>query len=752
MLAFVLGSGGAKTDRAGAERRLEMALDLYRAQDYAGAREALSALADDPSAGSVGRRAERYLKRTTAAIAAAQEELGRYEERALDFDLGALDTTREVFLRQHGSAFTDEFDAVVAKVRDLQTAWVGEQVGKVQAEVTPFLESGNYAKARSLWQPLLERRHLGVGLGDQVAEALAVIDTKAVADATAILAAAEKAEETAGPAIALRKVRARLSNFQGTSAYASLVDAIEGYERAVREAAVAAQVPTPPTETPVAPPTEPTPNATSREAATALLASAAEAAQAWKFVLAAQVLADAKPTAVRLLVADRAADLALAADGHAALVADIEANEARYRGIGGGGRTKISLIGADEDTVLARVPGGQRKDRWASMSPSRVAEITGRFRATGAAALGLAALLREVGLPEPVDALLVAAGEGGVETDRLFPLIARWRDETVPAAGYVVHEDRYVSPEEREHLVLLAKIAEEAKEVRSKDERTWKEAAEKLLLLGPEARPALRDALMAKRTDVIGDLAKLERVHVGQDEEQALLRAREAPSPRAGPHPQPGCLALPEPVGPEHRRGREARRCRARDLGAAVRRHRPVERRREGEAQARQRGRRVHRARRSDLLADARRGAGCGELPGRHADVDPRREGPQHTGVLAEGPRFQREGPHDGHARGEELRPRSERVPDDDGPLGRQDQRAPHARRPRPLATTCARTTTSRTTCPRERVRTTRTALPGTALAPRGTAEGSARTSHAGRGAVATRSGPGSSPPATTAT
>ncbi|MFV1959413.1 MAG: CAP domain-containing protein, partial [Planctomycetota bacterium] len=251
------------------------------------------------------------------------------------------------------------------------------------------------------------------------------------------------------------------------------------------------------------------PSSEVRSRVEAALAQAAKAAKARRYADAVLVLDEAlgeealPAGALRRRIEARREDLVLARDGLDALIADITDRPRSYRRIEIGTRFVVSLDGADREGVRGRVRGGATRYRWAALSTTRLADIASRAALRGKAALSLGGLLHEIGAVEASDAYLVAAGERGVPATVLFPLIARWRGEAPPESGYVVHGGRYVTPAERDRLVLAARIEAAAAKVHHRDAKVWQAAAEELLALGDAGHERLATELRTRRASVL---------------------------------------------------------------------------------------------------------------------------------------------------------------------------------------------------------------------------------------------------------
>ncbi len=549
-LAFVLGGGDA-SKRASQEHRLDYALDLYRDKDYESAREVLASLAGDTSSTKQAELVELYLERTRQAIHAADAELERFWTQRLDLDLASVGTLRQVFLQQHGPALATRFDAQVEKIRKAQDAWVAERVGAARVEADALLAGEQFGVARAVWTALEREARPGADPRPAATQALADLEQKAAAAATKLLAEAQAAAAKEGPEAGLRLLESRVGRYEGTDAYARLAEAVDAYGTEIRAGHSAAAAPTPATAPPEGAPT-PASVAAEKRAAETALAAADEQAAAWKFEAGRETLEAAlretlENTWPRDVLTDRLEDLTWARDGVAVLVAAITDHPERFRRVEMGPKFFVALVRADGEKVTGSVTGGTTVYRWSALPPARIVQVAARTKADGRAALALAALLREVGATEEAEPFLFEAGEGGVETTVLFPLIARWRDEEVPEGGYVAHERRWVTPPERDRLVLLARIEDGVRRVAHRDDKVWTAAAEELLALGPVAGDALVAALKARRGSVIDGLAQLRVFSSGRTKQKLFAELEKRRShalaliknDRAWPYPNP---------------------------------------------------------------------------------------------------------------------------------------------------------------------------------------------------------------------
>jgi uncharacterized protein YkwD len=104
--------------------------------------------------------------------------------------------------------------------------------------------------------------------------------------------------------------------------------------------------------------------------------------------------------------------------------------------------------------------------------------------------------------------MLVRAGEGGNDPATLFALLARWRGEALPAGGYVLYEGRYVSPQQRDEMVLQGRIRSGiARLAEARDAAARKAVIDEVLALGDAARQPLATALVDRRASLLQAIA-----------------------------------------------------------------------------------------------------------------------------------------------------------------------------------------------------------------------------------------------------
>ncbi len=547
-LAFVIG-GGSNDGAAAAERKLEIALDLYREQDYDAAADALRILAADHGAGAVAAKADRYLQQTQSAIAEAEAALELMWDRRLDVDVSSIATRREVFLQQHGAYVAERFDRQVERIGQAQATWAEEEIASARREAEARLAGGRFGDAVGSWRALRQKATPGVRFDAAVVPAIQVIETEAGTAASRVLQEAESLSTSEGPARAVVLLQQARGAYEGTAAHARLSQALRRYQAEVREKLASGRVERPTDATgPTVPPPTAGPSAALLAKVADTIAQADEIAAQRDFEGAIARLDQAKLEGEGTEpLAARRRDLMLAIDGFQALVDDINQAPERYVRVEMGPKFVVALQSADREGVKGKVPGGSTMYRWNALSADRIGRILARMKPKGEPAMAVASLARELGLAEAVDPHLVAAVKGGAPTSDVFATLARWRGEDVPVSGYVEYGGRFVTPTERDRLVLEARIADAAKRVAHRDPKVWQAAVDELVTLGDPAREALITALTSRRTSLFAALATDKAFTSGRTKawlyEQLQTRRKAAfaliRDERAWPYPNP---------------------------------------------------------------------------------------------------------------------------------------------------------------------------------------------------------------------
>ncbi|MDJ0523083.1 MAG: CAP domain-containing protein [Planctomycetota bacterium] len=509
-----LGSGGQDA----AERLYAEGQRLYDAQDYAGARALWRQLADDKTAGLLRARASEGLELIGDVQREMDSRLERIWSERLDMTPEALAGARRRFLESYGDSKAAAFDDLITRVRKAQAWWKKDHLAKTRAEADEHTRLSFFAKARAAWKRLARAAPAAVDVLTEVDESLKQLDADADAKAAEIVERVDawnKAGRTFNSKALLQDM---LPRFEGLAAHASLQKA---WERTLVEHAKPVIIeptqpgpdrPTRPDQpTPTQPTTEDARRALEKRVAD-LLAKAKARADVRDFQAAAELLRGElesfPPGDVRARLEGRARDHELAEDGLARLIADINANPDRYQRIKLTTRLSVAVIEADRETLSAKVSGGRSKHHWSRIGSSAFVQLVERMRPGKATGIPAAALLHAVGKQAPAERVLYMAGEDGCPTSDLFPLLARWRGESIPEGGYVVHKARYVTPQEREHLIREEKIAAALKRLDARDAAERKAAYEELLAIGEPARERFQSALSSRRAWLIDQLVR----------------------------------------------------------------------------------------------------------------------------------------------------------------------------------------------------------------------------------------------------
>ena len=518
------GDGGTDygTTLAKAERHLD-------AHEYDAARDAFQGVYDKAPVGKDKDTAQQGLERVAARLAAIDAKLERLRAEALDITPSMLASQRRRFIDNHGEAQALRFDQAKAEVQRLQAQWKQDNVDATRALASGHLEKSGFAAARDAWDVLGAKAPAAIDVTAEVRSAFAELDSAANAKADELIERATAWNKAGMPFRSVKLLEDTLPNFKGFDVEERLKKALK---TAIAERSKPIEIPThapdgprperprPPVrpDQPRPPTGEPTPPADEqREAALAkqvdeLIAGASALVEKRSFrEAAAQIATGARaiPEGPHRARAEGAAeDLGLAAKAKDNLVAHIKANPDRYRGVRIAQRLKVSLSGADAEYLHAQVSGGHSKYAWARLAPEAWGRIVQRMKPDQDAAVPAAALLHVLTRTEDAERMLATAVEKGVPADGVFKRLARWRGIAVPEGGFVVYEQRYVTPSERDFLVREAKIkAALAKlDSRKPDERAA--AAKELLAIGEPAQKRFAEALERRRAYLLDEIVK----------------------------------------------------------------------------------------------------------------------------------------------------------------------------------------------------------------------------------------------------
>ncbi len=513
-IAQVIGDTGGKT-RVAAEKQFDAARELYKDKKYAEARVIFADLANDPDAGSVRDQADRYLSILKGVEGDIDRRLNEIWNDRLDFTAASLSTERRVFIADFGDANVQRFDDMKTRILSSHDEWIRTESETTRAAVAKLLEDGKYGKAVARWESLGRGAPVAIDASDAVAAGRTEVNDAAAEAARKLLDTAAGLLKSSGAAVAARYLRERTTPFAGTPAAPTLKERIAEYE-ALAPTQLDPRPETAPSKQPDGggdpEPTVPTKTTPAAEdaAQAALEAAAPHAAElAFEQALAeldkGMALCPSGPWHEKLAAVK--SDVVRAHQALDALIADIKANQQKYRRIRMSERIVVSLIDADAETVAAAVKGGSTMYRWHRLSPKQIGAIVDRFDAEGEQAFRIAALLHLVGATDAADEAMYDAGQSGVATSALFPVIARWRNEPLPEGGYVVHEERYVTPERRETLLREAAIADAMQRMSDKDADVRKAAYEALIAIGEPAAQRFHNALTSRRAYLIDQVA-----------------------------------------------------------------------------------------------------------------------------------------------------------------------------------------------------------------------------------------------------
>jgi hypothetical protein len=116
---------------------------------------------------------------------------------------------------------------------------------------------------------------------------------------------------------------------------------------------------------------------------------------------------------------------------------------------------EIKVAAVDAERIQGTKGPATISLRWRDLSVEHLHDLmVDLAERTAAGRLDLAVFARELGLTEDAEGhLLMAHRADATVKPRVDALLARWRDEDVPEGGYVVHEDAWVRPEDRDLLV-----------------------------------------------------------------------------------------------------------------------------------------------------------------------------------------------------------------------------------------------------------------------------------------------------------
>ena len=541
-----LGGGGGDVSYA---KDLARAQRLFDEHAYDEARDTWQQVYDRAPVGDDKQAAADGLAVVGARLREMDAKLERLVAEGLDITPHMLSSQRTRFLLSYGDAQAPRFDAAKAEVLRAQAEWKATNVDVTRALAEKHLETSAFVDARDAWDTLGAKAPVAIDVTAEVREAFADLESRANAKADELIERATAWNEAGMPYRSVKLLKDMLPNFKDFESEARLQKALTtaiaernkpieipdtgvphrrpghptsdtpgrdrpGGDRPGRDPTrppVRPTDPTPPGTGPT-PPVDPEQGAAHRKQADAMLAAAAEEADARRFREAAAQLATAMralPEGVqRARVAGVAEDYGLAAKAKDGLVAHIKASPEAYANVRIAPRLKVSLVDADAEYLHAKVTGGHSKHAWARLPATAWQGLVKRRKPQGEDAVAAAALLRVLSLADDAERLLATAIEQGAAKDAVFARLARWRGIAVPQGGFVLYEDRYVTPAERDHLVREAQIAAALAQLDSRKREERDAAAKELLAIGDPARERFEQALQRRRAFLIDEIAR----------------------------------------------------------------------------------------------------------------------------------------------------------------------------------------------------------------------------------------------------
>ena len=519
LIAFFAISGNKQEAGPGADAAaIEEALEAGRLDEAEEALAQAQAAAETAGASAARREALEVL---SGRLASTRSRLKLVLESIWplrrDLDRGLLAQRREDVERSFGDAGRKAFDDFAARVREDNTAWLASRVEALDAKGEQLADFNRYGAWLTLWDTFEQSLPTGVD-----GEAAIAAGRQRVVDAS----------NEAGEALQTR-IRAKLDEGLAFQAVELLERRIEGYVGVPIHAALAALLAEAEAEKarpfrpdPAIPstadaggpdptaPHDPTPRPPSRsyedvlsEAKSLTQAPLAERDFAGAGAALAPLIKSLEPGIARAAVSAWAGDLKRAAATFDALVAHMAEHTDAYKRIPVSSRMRVRVLRADKEGFAASVRGGESRFLWKRVAPSAWEALLERWGPEAGAAVGAACVLRALRQVEASEAWLVRAGSSGADTDALFQTLARWRDEAVPAGGYVIHAGRYVTPEERDRIVRERRIVEALLLLEDKDEDKRRAAYATLLEIGEVARDRFVTALRLRRSRLIDTLA-----------------------------------------------------------------------------------------------------------------------------------------------------------------------------------------------------------------------------------------------------
>jgi uncharacterized protein YkwD len=217
-------------------------------------------------------------------------------------------------------------------------------------------------------------------------------------------------------------------------------------------------------------------------------------------------------TEEQVFVAARRGRIESMAEAKAQIIDAVRNKPALFREFDPGSGPTGRVEGADPDAVTILVDGGARvRWEWRRMTPQRVAALAARSQPTGSAAVGVAAILHELGDATRAERFL--AGVLLREPDLLstaLPLATDIRGmERAPAEGFFAMGDRLLTASERDEALLVARLAALSELVVSRGGDELHGAIKDLQMLGERGAEAAVAALGLRDARLSAEILKL---------------------------------------------------------------------------------------------------------------------------------------------------------------------------------------------------------------------------------------------------
>jgi uncharacterized protein YkwD len=184
------------------------------------------------------------------------------------------------------------------------------------------------------------------------------------------------------------------------------------------------------------------------------------------------------------------------------LIAVLEADKSKLRGVKLGAEMSGALSSVDDDYLEFDLGGGARvRWSWARLDGERFAAVLARLGLRPEDERASAEWWLASGdAPRALDALARAAAADPAGMAEATPLVAEARGVAAPAAGFVLFEGRFLTHAEEAEARLAAEIASLSREAAEAPVGAWESAAARLRALGDRGAAAAVSALHA-RTD-----------------------------------------------------------------------------------------------------------------------------------------------------------------------------------------------------------------------------------------------------------